>query len=54
VSACKQVIRSFRAVLSELRMYADECPEVFKYVAERPEQFSFDEAKQEDAHESLH
>jgi hypothetical protein len=27
-SACKQVIRAFRAVLSELNMYADEWPEV--------------------------
>jgi transposase InsO family protein len=27
-SACKQVIRAFRAVLSELKMYADEWPEV--------------------------
>jgi hypothetical protein len=30
-SACKQVIRAFRAVLSEL-MYADEWPEVFNLV----------------------
>jgi Integrase core domain/RNase H-like domain found in reverse transcriptase/Integrase zinc binding domain len=27
-SACKQVIRAFRAVLSELKMYADEWPDV--------------------------
>jgi transposase InsO family protein len=27
-STCKQVIRAFRAVLSELKMYADEWPEV--------------------------
>jgi transposase InsO family protein len=27
-SACKQVIRAFRAVLSDLKMYADEWPEV--------------------------
>jgi hypothetical protein len=27
-SACKQVTRAFRAVLSELKMYEDECPEV--------------------------
>jgi hypothetical protein len=27
-SACKQVMRAFRAVLSELKMYADEWPEV--------------------------
>jgi hypothetical protein len=31
-SACKQVIRSFRAVLSELKMYADEWPEVVSMV----------------------
>jgi hypothetical protein len=31
-SACKQVIRVFRAVLSELRMYADEWPEVINLV----------------------
>jgi Integrase core domain/Integrase zinc binding domain len=30
--ACKQVIRAFRAVLSELKMYADEWPEVVKMV----------------------
>jgi hypothetical protein len=27
-SACRQVIRAFRAVLLELKMYADEWPEV--------------------------
>jgi Integrase zinc binding domain len=31
-SACKQVIRAFRAVLSELKMYADEWPEVANMV----------------------
>jgi hypothetical protein len=31
-SACKQVIRDFRAVLSELEMYADEWPEVVNLV----------------------
>jgi hypothetical protein len=31
-SACKQVIRAFRAVLSELKMYADEWPEVINMV----------------------
>jgi transposase InsO family protein len=31
-SACKQVIRAFRAVLSELKMYADEWPEVVNIV----------------------
>jgi hypothetical protein len=31
-SACKQVIRDFCAVLSELEMYADECPEVVNLV----------------------
>jgi hypothetical protein len=31
-SACKQVIRAFRAVLSELKMYADEWPEMFNMV----------------------
>jgi transposase InsO family protein len=31
-SACKQVIRAFRAVLSELKMYAEELPEVFNLV----------------------
>jgi hypothetical protein len=31
-SACKQVIRAFRAVLSELKMYADERPEVVNMV----------------------
>jgi transposase InsO family protein len=31
-SACKQVIRVFRAVLSELKMYADEWPEVANLV----------------------
>jgi IS30 family transposase len=31
-SACKQVIRAFRAVLSELKMYADEWPEVVNMV----------------------
>jgi hypothetical protein len=31
-SACKQVIRAFRAVLSELKMYADEWPEVINIV----------------------
>jgi hypothetical protein len=31
-SACKQVIRAFRAVLSELQMYADEWPEVVNMV----------------------
>jgi hypothetical protein len=31
-SACKQVIRAFRAVLSELKMYADEWPEVVNLV----------------------
>jgi hypothetical protein len=31
-SACKQVIRAFRAVLSELRMYAHEWPEVVNMV----------------------
>jgi IS30 family transposase len=30
--ACKQVIRAFRAVLSELMMYADEWPEVINMV----------------------
>jgi hypothetical protein len=30
--ACKQVVRAFRAVLSELNMYADEWPEVFNMV----------------------
>jgi RNase H-like domain found in reverse transcriptase len=30
--ACKQVIRAFRAVLSELKMYADESPEVVNLV----------------------
>jgi Integrase core domain/Integrase zinc binding domain len=30
--ACKQVIRAFRAVLSELNMYADEWPEVANMV----------------------
>jgi Integrase core domain len=30
--ACKQVIRAFRAVLSELKMYADEWPEVVNMV----------------------
>jgi hypothetical protein len=30
--ACKQVIRAFRAVLSELKMYADESPEMFNLV----------------------
>jgi hypothetical protein len=27
-SACKQVVHSFRAVLSELKMYVDEWPDV--------------------------
>jgi hypothetical protein len=31
-SAFKQVIRAFRAVLSELNMYADEWPEVINMV----------------------
>jgi hypothetical protein len=31
-STCKQVIRAFRAVLSELKMYADEWPEVVNMV----------------------
>jgi IS30 family transposase len=31
-SACKQVIRAFRVVLSELKMYADEWPEVINMV----------------------
>jgi transposase InsO family protein len=31
-SACKQVIRAFREVLSELKMYADEWPEVVNMV----------------------
>jgi hypothetical protein len=31
-SACKQVIRAFREVLSELKMYADEWPEVINLV----------------------
>jgi IS30 family transposase len=31
-SACKQVIRAFRAVLSKLKMYSDECPEVVSLV----------------------
>jgi Integrase core domain/Integrase zinc binding domain len=31
-SACKQVIRAFRAVLSEMKMYADEWPEVVNMV----------------------
>jgi hypothetical protein len=31
-SACKQVIRAFRAVPSELKMYADEWPEVISMV----------------------
>jgi hypothetical protein len=31
-SACKQVIRAFRAVVSELKMYADEWPEVVNMV----------------------
>jgi hypothetical protein len=31
-SACKQVIRAFHAVLSELKMYADEWPEVVNMV----------------------
>jgi IS30 family transposase len=31
-SACKQVIRSFCAVLSELKLYADEWPEVINLV----------------------
>jgi hypothetical protein len=30
--ACKQVIRAFRAVLSGLNLYTDECPEVFNMV----------------------
>jgi hypothetical protein len=31
-SACKQVVRAFRAVLSELKMYANEWPEVVNIV----------------------
>jgi hypothetical protein len=31
-SACKQVIRAFRAVLSEVRMYADEWPAMVNLV----------------------
>jgi transposase InsO family protein len=31
-SACKQVIRDFRTVLSELKMYSDEYPEVVNMV----------------------
>jgi transposase InsO family protein len=31
-SACKQVIRAFRAVLSEQKMYADEWPEVVSMI----------------------
>jgi transposase InsO family protein len=31
-SACKQLIRAFRAVLSEQKMYADEWPEVVSMV----------------------
>jgi hypothetical protein len=31
-STCKQVMRAFRAVLSELKMYADEWPEVVDMV----------------------
>jgi hypothetical protein len=31
-SACKQVIRAFRAVLSELKLYSDEWPEVVNMV----------------------
>jgi hypothetical protein len=31
-STCKQVIRAFRAVLSELKMYAEEWPEVVNKV----------------------
>jgi hypothetical protein len=31
-SACKQVIRPFRALLSELKMYTDEWPEVVNMV----------------------
>jgi IS30 family transposase len=31
-SACKKVIRAFRAVLSELKVYADEWPEVVNMV----------------------
>jgi hypothetical protein len=53
-SACKQVIRAFRAGLSELKMYADECPEVVNMVLERPEQFFIDVAEQWDAYASLH
>jgi IS30 family transposase len=35
-SACMQVIRAFRAVLSELKMYADEWPEVVNMVQSVP------------------
>jgi hypothetical protein len=31
-SACKQVIRAFRAVVSELKLYADEWPEVVNLI----------------------
>jgi hypothetical protein len=31
-STCKQLLRSFRAVLLELKMYADEWPEVVSIV----------------------
>jgi hypothetical protein len=48
-----QVIRAFRAVLSELKMYADEWPEVANMVSERPEQLFIDKAEQEDADASL-
>jgi transposase InsO family protein len=52
-SACKQVIRAFSAVLSELKMYTDGCPEVANIV-ERPQQFVIDLAEQENACASLH
>jgi transposase InsO family protein len=34
-SVCKQVIRAFRALLSELKMYTDEWPEVVNLVQNR-------------------
>jgi hypothetical protein len=44
----------FRAVLSELKLNADEWPEVVSMVQERPEQVLIDKAEHEDAYAILH
>jgi hypothetical protein len=53
-SACKQGIRSFRAVLSELKMYADEWLEVVNMVQSVLNNSFIDKAEQEDPDASRH